>query len=394
MKYNVDYVGRSAAEQIAKMAGINRQRSHTLSIRRLHDVVMVPVVGYAGLYENGRAIDYSYFSCAAPMRDTFSVESLKDVPEIKEPVFFLGKFVACWGHCITDHFKFLWPFLDPHRHPELRRCKLVYTMLSTKDKLPANYLHILKSLGIDDSRLLRVDRATILRDCYLADECFSSIKHDVENERRYTAEYCNVVDAVCNYFLSNGDFPKKVYLTKRGWNGWVKGEYGEQYLEEAFKSSGYEIVHPERMPFASFVSMMRHAEVVAATECSCSHNALFMSKGAKLVLLRKYDRVNSYQMAINQVRDLDVCYVDVGKTVMFVDNENRSAGPFFMYVTKQLANFLDVKFYFPVGLFMHYMIRVLTLKGYHFGYNICYRIYKRVIVGWLKVDRWERGKVT
>lgn len=392
MRYYAEHVTNSAAKRIAELASINRLHSRNLSIRHLHDVVMLPKVGYAGLYKDGKAIDYSYFSCAAPMKDRFSAEALgNNIPEIQEPVFFLGKFNVCWGHCITDHLKFLWPFLDSQRHPELLRCKLVYTMLSKTDKLPRNYLQILKAFGIDVSRLQRVDRATILRDCYLADECFSSVKLEREDEHCYTQDYDKIVERICKSFSREGAFPKKVYLTRKGWT--ARREYGEQFLEEVFKSSGYEIVHPEQLKFETFVSTINHAEVVVATECSCSHNALFMRKGAKLVLLRKYDRVNSYQMTINQVRDLDVHYVDVGRPVMFVDNENRSAGPFFMYVTKQLADFLGVKSHFPISEFVRYMSVVLTLKCYHIGYSICYRMYKLVVVNWLGIERWERGKV-
>ena len=107
MRCCAEHVRNSAAKRIAELVSINRLQSRNLSIRHLHDVVMLPKVGYAGLYEEGKAIDYSYFSCAAPMKDRFSAEAPRNgIPEIKEPVFFLGKFNVCWGHCITDHLKF------------------------------------------------------------------------------------------------------------------------------------------------------------------------------------------------------------------------------------------------------------------------------------------------
>lgn len=98
MRYYAEHVTNSAAKRIAELASINRLHSRNLSIRHLHDVVMLPKVGYAGLYKDGKAIDYSYFSCAAPMKDRFSAEALgNNIPEIQEPVFFLGKFNVCWG---------------------------------------------------------------------------------------------------------------------------------------------------------------------------------------------------------------------------------------------------------------------------------------------------------
>jgi len=393
MNIRTDFVSRAAAHQIAEIARADRLRDQKLSLHHLHHALMLPVAGYAGLYANGHAIATSYFSCAAPVRDVLPDGILQDVPVISEPVFYLGKFNVCWGHCITDGLKFLWPFLKLDIYPELKNCKIVYTTLSRTDNLPENFLQILSVLGIDSARLQRVDYATYLKECYFADECFSSMANVPENEHSYSCEYCDVVESICKHFRRVGNFPKKVYLTKRGWKGWVKGEYGENLLENAFASSGYKIISPESVPFKTFVAMMQSAEVVASTECSCSHNSLFMSKGAKLVLLRKYDRVNSYQMTINQVRDLDVCYVDVGMSPWCADGRNRSAGPFFMYVSRCLSDYLHVRAHFPLGLFLRYVFSVAWRKSCLSLYTLCYRAYKLIIVGALRIDKWERGKL-
>ena len=130
-------------------------------------------------------------------------------------------------------------------------------------------------------------------------------------------------------------------------------------------------------------------------ECSTSHNALFMRSGAKLILLRKYDRVNLYQMTINQVKSLNVDYVDVYGTLnwAFVNSNQRGEGPFFVYVTKMLANYLDCCPHFPIGEFCRYLGCAITMKIRSMAFEACYKTYKLVVVRWLGIRLWERGRV-
>ena len=389
---SVNYVRPETAGKLAVLAQKNRMQIHDLQVRHLKDVMLVPLGGYAGLYEDGKAIPHSHFSRAAPFRECLSSEGLQDVEEVHEPVFFLGKFHVCWGHCITDGLKFLWPFLNLEKYPFLKNCKIVYTTLSRDDKLPKNYLEILRLLGIDARRLVRLDWVTVLHDCYLADESFGvdGVERWFTPEYRFTIERivkeCGVVERA----EKNG---RKVYLSRSKWHGWTSGEFGERYIERAFQDLGYVVVHPEQMSFCDFVRTMHGAAEVATTECSCSHNALFMSAGARLVLLRKFDQINNHQLAINQFSDLDVVYVDVGMSILFVDPKMRTAGPFFMYVTKYLAQYLGVETRFPIGEFAKYLSFACYRKCYRFLYDIAYGLYRVIVVRWLGITRWNRGRL-
>lgn len=398
MKCNVDCVNLRGAQRIASAATTLRLVDQELSVRVLRNVVAVPIVGYAGLYEkSGNAIASSYYVRNVNLVTNFSVDGHEGVRTIEEPVFFLGKFNVCWGHCITDMLKFLWPFLELERYPALKQCRIVYTTLSRTDQLPENYLAMLSGLGIDANRLVRVDQATVLRTCYFADECFWAESGEEENEHCYASEYGAIINAICKGCSSaaKSHAGRKIYLSRRSWNGWVKGEFGEQFIEDAFAAAGFDIVHPERLSFGEFVATMQNADEVASMECSTSHNALFMRPGAKLILLRKYNRVNLYQMTINQVKSLDVDYVDVYGTLnwAFVNSNQRGEGPFFVYVTKMLANYLGCRPHFPIGEFCRYLGCAITMKIRRILFEACYKTYKLVVVRWLGIRRWERGRV-
>lgn len=392
MKCHVDYVRPETAEKLTVLAQKNRMQVRDLQVRRLKDVVLVPLGGYSGLYEKGKAIPHSLFSRAASFQEHIPAACLQNVDGVREPVFFLGKFHVCWGHCITDGLKFLWPFLNPEKYPFLENCKIVYTTLSRDDKLPKNFLEILRLLGIDEGRLVRLDWATVLHDCYLADESFG-----VDGvERWFTPEYRFTIERIikeCGAVEHAENVGRKVYLSRSRWNGWANGEFGERYVENAFRDSGYDIVYPEQMPFCDFVKKMHGAAEVAATECSCSHNALFMSPGARLVLLRKFNQINNHQLAINQFSDLDVVYVDVGKSILFVNPKMRTAGPFFMYVTTHLAQYLGVETRFPIGEFAKYLSFACYRKSYRFLYGIAYGLYKVVVVRLFGITKWNRGRL-
>ena len=389
---NVNYIRSDTAEKLAVLAKKNRMQIHDLQVRRLKDVVLAPLGGYAGLYEDGKAIPHSHFSRAATFRESLPSNSLKGAGELHETVFFLGKFHVCWGHCITDGLKFLWPFLNLEKYPFLKNCKIVYTTLSRDDVLPKNYLEILRLLGIEKDRLVRLDWATVLHDCYLADESFGvdGVERWFTPEYRFTIERIVKACGVRDRTEKNG---QKIYLSRSRWHGWTSGEFGERYVEKAFRDSGYDIVHPEQMHFGDFVQKMYSAAEVAATECSCSHNALFMSAGARLVLLRKFDQINNHQLVINQFSDLDVVYVDIGKSILFVNPKMHTAGPFFMYVTKYLARYLGVKASFPIGEFAKYLNFACYQKGYRLLYDIAYGLYKLIVVRWLGITKWNRGQI-
>ncbi len=338
-----------------------------LTIRTFHDVIFR--VGSTwhdnGLYAEGRLIPSSKLNQRVSVPESIGFDDYSAV--ISEPVFYLGVLYSCWGNCITDNLKFLWPFLQLDKYPFLRDCKIVYSEVRLFGKpIPDNYLKILSMFGISLERLVPIRENTLLRECILAEESY--IQDPACDENLYTNEYRGVIDHIrerCNAMIDQGEkLPKKVYFSRSRWHRW---EYGERSLEDVFARAGYEIVWPELLSLEKMVAMLSHVKDFASTDGSCAHNSVFLPYGAAAVLIRKIDYKNKYQIAINKARNLDVTMVDANLSIVLYDDNDKLGGPFFVYPSRDLENLLGVKGNFPVGEFIRYLCWSLTL---HYGHLV------------------------
>lgn len=376
----LSYVSGGVAKDIFAAQKCNHLVSKKLSVSRLDGIVAVSGWGRAGLYCEAGLIRTSKIYRECPEGNLFSWGN--EVPdEITDPVFYLGVWHVCWGHCLTDQLKFLWPIIRPGGLGELSGCKFMAVMMDPGQKEVENFSALLGCFGIDSRSVIVVSGVCRVRTCYLADECFwceSVLLKNVSpvvaaaNARRYfTCEYMDVVESVCHRLNEQmpaayrEKCPTKVYLTRTGWHGW---DFGERRVEEAFEKAGFSIVHPERLSLGELVVLLNNADVVAACEGSCAHNSVFMRKGAKLIILRKHNFINQYQMAINQARKLDVVYVDANASFIFYHGNWHNGGPFFIYVSKNLARLLGVSPEFPIGEFVRYVVWSSYMK---YGHLVC-----------------------
>ena len=63
-----------------------------------------------------------------------------------------------------------------------------------------------------------------------------------------------------------------------------------------------------------------------------------MSRGTQIEIIRKVPFINEYQIALNEIKELNVTYIDAHLSI-FVRNDVPAAGPFFIYVNDNLLNF-------------------------------------------------------
>lgn len=278
-----------------------------------------------------------------------------------EEVICLGIVNPCWGHCLTDSLKFLWVrFSDRHSLRNIKNLKFVYAMQYPNQVLPDNFLGVLSRLGIPETRLVKVTKPTRFKRIYLPEECFW---HEPGRGRFFTIEYEHLLDVLTSGLRKGQD--RKIYLTRSRWRGRTI-DYGETQIAEYFHAIGYEVISPELVPFSEFLSMMANCSVLAATEGSIAHNAVFLRKGARIVLLRKSKWSNDYQRAINVARHLDVLYIDANRTWL-VNPKTPWEGPFFLYVSPALRAWGgEVKCMFPYGQYVMYLLEILCMKAFRF----------------------------
>ena len=102
-----------------------------------------------------------------------------------------------------------------------------------------------------------------------------------------------------------------------------------------------------------------HCKSFAATEGSISHNAVFCEPGSDVVIVRKCNDVNKYQMAVNEIADVNVTYIDAHHSTK-VPKDAPWVGPFYLYINNKLEEYYGFKiFHFP---------RVLTFSWWLYYY--------------------------
>lgn len=352
MRYSYYSEERESLEKLKYSASLNRYvEEPKLSVKSLNEAIIVPSIG---VYHNGIFCRDSSWGGVADNNIRFD-EVSNELSEDDSEVYYLGTFHMCWGHEITDGMRLLWGM-----QPELggitlnETVKYAYSLCSNDLPLPNNFIMLLESLGINLNRLVRVDTPTRFKKIYLADE---SYWYDVasETKRTFGATFRRLNDILCRRVVPERKEPTRtVYLSRSGWH---KGnpDYGEALIEQAFiKKMNCEVFRPENLSFTEMVKLLQETKTLIVTEGSISHNALFLQSGARIIILRKAGFISYYQLMINQLKDLNVTYIDAHRTHHFTDSRYPYYGPFFLVINRPLAEFLGVKPRFPFLKYVSY----------------------------------------
>ena len=273
----------------------------------------------------------------------------------KVTAIYIGYLYNVWGHIITDNLKFLW-FLYTEEFKELKKHKEVKLIYISEGNIvfPKNMMELFNLADIDFNQFERVEKITKYSEIIVPDPCFF-LKGSY---RYYTTEYKAIIARI----MSKIKFIEidKVYLTRTKLHD--KRDFGEKRIENAFKKKGYKIISPERLSLKDQLSIYKSAKEIAVTEGSISHNALFMTEGSSLVLLKKANFFNTYQETINDIKHLNVTYIDAHLSC-FVDINAPWFGPFFLYCNDHISDFLGCKKEFSVYKYMIYIFKCFRLNN-------------------------------
>lgn len=352
MKWHTDFVAESAKRRIEEENAFEHLSGEAPRILELENACVVPRsrASAGGMFADGRRIPDSAFGEAIPVGDE-PPNVFSDVPFEDEEVVYIGMLLPAWGHCLTDNLRHLW-FLVDDRYGSLKNCTMVYTAWN-RDPLPENFFKILDHLGVARSRLRKIGNPVRFRKVHFPTPCFRGETTAGRHFRTYTREYGRLIEKVGAGIPPHAG-ADSVYLTRNGLQPYR--DCGEGLVEDAFLRAGYAVVRPDSLSLEDQIALLKGCRRLAGTDGSVLHNSVFLSRGASLAIVRKADYFNSYQGALNQLRDLDVTYIDAHKSVMN-SAERPYEGPFFMYVSGHLAKFAGIrKGPFPVFLFVRYVI--------------------------------------
>jgi len=363
MDYCLDYLWPESVPGFRRENLACHLSEKKLEIRHYDDALVLPgCIQGGGVVIKGEYEPQSHIHYGHSRAHAYPVNR-SDLRYEEEAVCYLGMFSSVWGHCITDNIRRLW-FFDNQPSIDISGLKFIYVTEKADDVFPDSFLELINKLGLSMDRFTRITAPTVCRSLYLPDSCFYL---DPELHRRvYTKEYIDIIDRIC----ATADSEKiaryantKVYLSRTSFEN--NRDFGETAVEQAFAEAGYSIICPEKLPFDEQLCLYRSAGEIATTEGSISHNAIFMKKGSRLVIVRKTDYLNEegYQFAVNYLKGPEVIYIDAHLSCMLTRKAHPWAGPFFIFPGKNLTRYLHRKpLGFPVFEFVRYLVNGVYRK--------------------------------
>lgn len=264
------------------------------------------------------------------------IPSPESIKHSSKTVIYLALFYRVWGHDLTDNIRRVW-FLKSEFMKQFKNCPVVYIPYKdgtlTIDKQPS-LKRLLEILEVDVERLQPIIQPTQFDKIILPDGSFLSPNNPVKG---YTVEYQEMIDRVRNFALKNRSptSNKKIYF----FNG-RKG-LGEERIAEYFKLKGYDIIRPETLPLDEQLNLMINAKSLGSIGCSAAHNSLFMRDNSEMIFIpRAASKFGYYQEILNQVRPLNINYVDSSISVF---SKGITQGNHCYIVSKQLKKFFGDK---------------------------------------------------
>lgn len=308
-----------------KYVSIKHKSDIKLSFRVYEDVFIVPRKGVFDAKYN--LINGTGLLDATQSNYSFNRTKAK---VYNKPVIYLGQFHHVWGHCLTDNLKRLW-FLLKFKNDYLNYDKVFIT---SGKVLPSNFSTMLSILGIDLDDLTEIKEITKVSKVLIPDESFYATNEGI---RYFTKEYQETINAIKEYGQNNFKkldydsffFTYSKYQRKRS--------IGEEKLDTYFSKLNYQIVSPENCSFDELLNIMLNCKNYASTIASLSHNVVFLNGGSNAYLIPRDFRPNEYQLALNQVQDINVTYID--STLSLYSNADLwYSDPFYYYLSDNLNN--------------------------------------------------------
>lgn len=261
-----------------------------------------------------------------------------DIKCLDEEVVFLGVWEHVWGHCISDNVKRLWVLDDDAFMEKYKNYRFVYVAFDNTE-IGRNFSELLDIIGVDRKKTLQITEISKFKRIIIPDECF----WNEEDENRYfTKEYQRIIGKVRKYGIDHMEnlAYEKFYFSyaKAG----RRKQFGEEKIEDFFQNIGYQVIAPEEYSFKEQLNILMNCRYFASTIGSCSHNSVFLPDNTNVCLIPRANYLTGYQLALDQVNNLNVKYVDSSLSI-FVNQNTPWTGPFYYYVSDELKKCFGIE---------------------------------------------------
>ena len=259
---------------------------------------------------------------------------------IGDRCIFIGSIHPVYGHAITDTLRKLWFLKTAEGQRMIDEGYQVVFITTMNSELPKWQYKIFELAGLDPSLLTHVRQTTRYNTIVVPDDSLGM----EDGRRQYTKVFCTTIDEIkqnaVKHIPADKHFPENLYFTRTRCNLMTR-EMGEPELEKMFRRHGFTIISPERHSIEEQIVMLMQCKRFAATECSCSHAAIFCNPDCEVIILRKADYVNKYSSMIADMLGNRTVFVDANKSTM-ANPSLPMLGPFFLCVTPELIEYMDI----------------------------------------------------
>lgn len=355
MPYNLSFISKNKLPKLIARLQKDYKWTNILKQTTLNEAYILPwnnnpkkIIGGGIISFQGEFQQSSAWHEGCPSGYTFDSQ---EVQYRNECVVYIGCLYHIWGHAITDNFKKIWYLYNIKQN-----LKLVYITVNNTP-LPPYVYELFELAGIDLHKAEHITHITRFKEIINPDNSIININE----ERYFSNEFIQIINKI------NSKIPPrnvgKVYFTRTHLK--QNRDIGEDKIEEVFRKKGYTIIAPEEYSIKEQLTILKNCTYFVATEGSISHSSIFCKPETVVILLRKINYVNPYSCFINQMRSLNVTYIDIHHSVLS-PKEFPWRGPFYLYITYSLSRFIG-RYGFHIPYFLH-------RSWYEYRYQLSERI--------------------
>ncbi|HLL61577.1 MAG TPA: glycosyltransferase 61 family protein [Propionibacteriaceae bacterium] len=205
-----------------------------------------------------------------------------------------------FGHALTEQMSRLWGWAAAkERHPDL---KVLVGRRPRHDRALPFERAMLESFGIPEADIVLIDRPVRVERLLAATPMFS-MPHYVSP--RIAPIWDTVGRAVGPQAENDGTLPRRFFC---GRERATRRCHNEADVERRFVATGFEVVFPEHLPFATQVAMFQNAEVVAGYAGSALFTLMFCAQPKRVLMIspESYTANNEYLIAAVLGHEFDV----------------------------------------------------------------------------------------
>lgn len=253
---------------------------------------------------------------------------------LDKKVVYIGLCQMHWGHFLIDSIHRLWYLIENNED-----VLVAFSGIDGNDEYTwrNNYLELLNLFGISSDRIIVISNPTMISELIVPEP-------SIWPGKWYTLEYKSIFEHIIKNAKLRFDIDKKtydkVYFSRTKIADIQKQEYGENDIEKTFRDIGYKVFYPEQLSLLEQIFIIHNAKSIASLSGTISHQILFAKDGVELIYLSKSSILQYYQFPLNQMKDVNVQWIDVYNEPLRCYPISMGYGPFWIVKSQELVDFL------------------------------------------------------